>query len=274
MFFANLLIPNTHHNLGLLGSLISFFLTCPGARLLPFSLPMPNTLPSPAEQPNILPSERPAWLNARTLIPVILVLGVGIALVLLQTSKSEKAREESNRLLTSKADPETWAKLIRDYPGQPATAIALLESAAEATEKKDPRKAASLYSQFCRDYPKHPLQSAARLAQANSLAAAGDRGVAQTLYLSIITERPANPFRAGAAVGLATVQLAENRPEAARQVLNDILAENTGSAFLPDARALLEKLPPPPTSASAAPLPVTPPAPAPAPTKAPSQPAK
>jgi len=235
---------------------------------------MPNTLPSPAEQPNILPSERPAWLNARTLIPVILVLGVGIALVLLQTSKSEKAREESNRLLTSKADPETWAKLIRDYPGQPATAIALLESAAEATEKKDPRKAASLYSQFCRDYPKHPLQSAARLAQANSLAAAGDRGVAQTLYLSIITERPANPFRAGAAVGLATVQLAENRPEAARQVLNDILAENTGSAFLPDARALLEKLPPPPTSGSAAPLPVTPPAPAPAPTKAPSQPAK
>ena len=233
---------------------------------------MPDSLPTPAEQPNILPSEKPAWLNARTLIPIVLVLGSGIALVLWQTSKSEKAREASNSLLTSKAGAETWAKLIRDYPGQPATAIALLESAAEATEKKDPRKAAGLYDQFCRDYPKHPLRSAARFAQANSLAAAGDRGVTQTLYLSIITERPANPFRAGAAVGLATVQLAENRPEAARQVLNDILAENTGSAFLPDARALLEKLPPPPTSSSAAPLPVAPPAPA--PTKASSQPAK
>ncbi|NBS14918.1 MAG: hypothetical protein EBT57_08975 [Verrucomicrobia bacterium] len=237
---------------------------------------MPDSLPTPAEQPNILPSEKPAWLNAKTLLPIILVLGAGIALVLWQTSKSEKAREESNRLLSSKADAETWAKLIRDYPGQPATAIALLESAAEATEKKDPRKAAGLYDQFCRDYPKHPLRSAARFAQANSLAAAGDRGVAQTLYLSIITERPANPFRAGAAVGLANVQIAENRPEAARQVLNDILAENTGSAFLPDARALLEKLPPPPISTSAAPLSVAPSAPAPAaaPAKAPSQPAK
>jgi len=239
---------------------------------------MPNSLPTPAEQPNILPSEKPVWLNAKTLLPIVLILAAGIALVLWQTSRSEEAREESNHLLTSKADAETWAKLIRDYPGQPATAIALLESAAEATEKKDPRKAAGLYSQFCRDYPKHPLQSAARLAQANSLATAGDLGVAQTLYLSIITERPANPFRAGAAVGLATVQLAENRPEAARQVLNEILAENTGSAFLSDARALLEKLPPPPTSASAAPLPLAPPAPTPAPTKAPtkapSQPAK
>jgi thioredoxin-like negative regulator of GroEL len=234
---------------------------------------MPNTLPTPAEQPNILPAEKPAWLNARTLITLILVLGAGIALVLWQTSKSEKAREESNRLLTSKADTETWSKLIREYPGQPATAIALLESAAEATEKNDPRKAAGLYDQFSRDYPKHPLRSAARFAQANSLAAAGDRGVAQTLFLSMITERPPNPFRTGAAVGLATLQIAENRPEAARQVLNDILAENTGSAFLPDARALLEKLPPPPISASAPSLPVPPPAPAPAKSSA-SQPAK
>jgi len=236
---------------------------------------MANPLPTPAEAPNILPSEKPAWLNAKTLLPIILVLGGGIALVLWQTSKAEKAREESNRLLASKADPETWAKLIRDYPGQPATAIALLESAAEAVEKREPRKAAGLYDQFCRDYPKHPLLSAARFAQANSLAAAGDRGVAQTLYLSIITERPANPFRTGAAVGLANVQIAENRPEAARQLLNEILTENTGSAFLPDARALLDKLPPPPTSASSAPLPVAPPVAAPAPAKAsPSQPAK
>ncbi|NDC80038.1 MAG: hypothetical protein EB090_02025 [Verrucomicrobia bacterium] len=232
---------------------------------------MPNVLPTPAEQPNILPSEKPAWLNPKTLVPIILVLGAGISLVLWQTSKSEKAREESNRLLASKGGAETWAKLIRDYPGQPATAIALLESAADATEKNDPRKAAALYEQFCRDYPKHPLRSAARFAQANSLTSAGDRGVAQTLYLAIITERPPNPFRAGAAVGLATIQIAENRPEAARQVLNDILAENTGSAFLPEVRALMEKLPPPPLSASAPSLPV----PLPAPAKAPAtQPAK
>jgi len=144
---------------------------------------MPNALPTPAEEPNILPSEKPAWLSAKTLLPVILILAAGIALVLWQTSKSEKAREECNRLLASKADAETWAKLIRDYPGQPATAIALLDSAAAANDKKDPRKAAGLYEQFCRDYPKHPLRSAARFAQANSLASAGDRGIAQTLYL-------------------------------------------------------------------------------------------
>ena len=88
---------------------------------------MSNALPTPAEQPNILPSEKPAWLTPKTLISVVAVLGAGIALILWQTSKSEKAKEESNRLLATKGDPETWAKLIRDYPGQPATAIAILE---------------------------------------------------------------------------------------------------------------------------------------------------
>ena len=51
--------------------------------------------------------------------------------------------------------------------------------------------------------------------------------------------------------------------EAARQVLNDVLAENNGSAFLPEARSLLEKLPPPPSAAVPTPMPAAAPAPQP-----------
>ena len=207
---------------------------------------MSNPLTVPSEEPRILPAQLPAWLHPRTLIPLGLALVAGIALLIWQYSKAEKTRSESNLLLETKPGAETWAQLIRDYPGQPATALALLESAAAASEKKDHRLAASLYEKCVQEFPSHPLASAARFAQANQLAAAGDRAAAQTLFLRIMTIQPADAFRTGAAVGLAHVQIQENRPEAARQVLNEILAANTGSAFLQEARSLLDNLPPPP----------------------------
>jgi tetratricopeptide (TPR) repeat protein len=208
----------------------------------------PSTIP--AEEPRILSPQIPAWLNARTLLSITVVVGAAIALVLWQYAKSEKNRAESNLLLETKPGPETWTKLIRDYPGQPATALAILQSAAEASSKKDARQAAGLYEKFVREFPQHPLAGAARFAQANQLAASGDKAGAQSVYLRIMNEQPANAFRTGAAVGLARLQIQENRTEAARQVLNEILSANTGSAFIPEARALLENLPPSPTPAT------------------------
>ena len=211
------------------------------------STAMANPLTVPSEEPRVLPAQIPIWLQPKTLIPLSLALVAGIALLLWQYSKAEKTRAESNLLLETKPGAETWAQLIRDYPGQPATALALLESAADASAKKDYRQAASLYEKFTRDFPSHPLASAARLAQANQLAASGDRPLAQNLYLRIMSTQPSDPFRTAAAVGLARIQIQENRPEAARQVLNEIVSANTGSSFLPEARSLLDSLPPPPS---------------------------
>ncbi|NDB94613.1 MAG: hypothetical protein EBZ78_00360 [Verrucomicrobia bacterium] len=208
----------------------------------------PSTIP--AEEPRILSPQIPPWLNVRTLLSITVVVGAAIAVFLWQYAKSEKNRAESNLLLETKPGPETWAKLIRDYPGQPATALAILQSAAEASSKKDAKQAAGLYEKFVREFPQHPLTGAARFAQANQLAASGDKAAAQSVYLRIMNEQPANAFRTGAAVGLARLQIQENRTEAARQVLNEILSANTGSAFLPEARALLENLPPAPTPAT------------------------
>lgn len=217
---------------------------------------MAEARPIPAEEPRILPPEPPAWLSARFLIPLILALATGVGLVLWHFSQSEKSKQEAARLLATSPGPETWEKLIRDYPGQPATALALLSAAEAASSKQDHRKAASLYETFSQEFPHHPLLSAARLGQANQLALARDGAAAQSLYLKIVTERPPDAFRTAAALGLARIQIQENRPEAARQVLNDVLAENSGSGFLPEARALLEKLPPPPMSTPSLPAPV------------------
>ena len=217
---------------------------------------MPSPASVPSEEPRLLPAQIPPWLQPRSLILLTVALCAGLALLFWQFSRSEKARSDSNLLLETKPGPETWAQLIRDYPGQPATALAILESASSATSKKEFREAASLYEKFTRDFPSHPLASAARFAQANQLAASGDRAAAQTLFLRIMTSQPADAFRTGSAVGLARLQIQENRPEAARQVLNDILAAKTGSAFLPEARSLLESLPPPPNFAT--PVPPTP----------------
>ena len=220
---------------------------------------MAEVQPAPAEEPRILEAEMPAWLSAKFIVPAILVVAAIVGLVLWQVSKSEKAKTEAAKLLASGSSLEIWEKLIRESPGQPATALATLNAAEDASSKKDHRKAAGLYENFAREFPKHPLLSAARFGQANQLALAGDGAAAQSLYLRIVTERPPDAFRTGAAVGLARIQISENRPEAARQVLNDVLAENNGSAFLPEARAMLEKLPPPP-SAAAVPVPAALPA--------------
>lgn len=214
---------------------------------------MAELQPAPAEEPRILPPETPPWFSVKIVVPLILVISAAIGLVLWQVSQTEKARNQAAKLLASHSDPETWEKLIRDYPGQPATALAILNAAEDASSKKDHRKAAGLYQKFVQEFPKHPLLSAARLGQANQAALAGDGASAQSLYLRIVTERPPDAFRTAAAVGLARIQIQENRPEAARQVLNDVLAENNGSAFLPEARALLDKLPPPPSAGASTP---------------------
>ena len=222
---------------------------------------MAEVQPTPAEEPRILEAEMPAWFSAKVLVPAILAVAAGLGLVFWQVSRGEKAKTEAAKLLASGSSLEIWEKLILDYPGQPATALAILNAAEDASSKKDHRKAAGLYENFAREFPEHPLLSAARFGQANQLALAGDGAAAQSLYLKIVTERPPDAFRTAAAVGLARIQISENRPEAARQVLNDVLAENSGSAFLPEARAMLEKLPPPPSAA--APLPATAPVPQP-----------
>ena len=220
---------------------------------------MAEVQPAPAEEPRILEAETPAWLSAKVMVPVILAVAAGVGLVLWQVSKAEKAKNEAAKLLASDSTPETWEKLIREYPGQPATALAILNAAEDASSKKDHRKSAGLYQKFVQEFPKHPLLSAARLGQANQLALAVDGAAAQSLYLRIVTERPPDAFQTAAAVGLARIQIQENRPEAARQVLNDVLAQNKGSAFLPEARAMLDKLPPPPSAAAplSAPTPVS-----------------
>ncbi|NBQ64357.1 MAG: hypothetical protein EBZ83_01220 [Verrucomicrobia bacterium] len=201
----------------------------------------------PAEEPRILPSEPPGWLSAKVLVPVAMALTAGLGILLWSASKSENSKNEASRLLAEKPGPETWEKLIRDYPGQPATALAILNAAEEAASKKDHRKAAELYEVFVRQFPKHPLLSSARLGEANQLALAGNGASAQALYLRIVTERPRDPFHTAAAVGLARILIEEKRPEAARQVLKDALAENSGSAFLPDVNLLLQQLPPSPS---------------------------
>jgi predicted negative regulator of RcsB-dependent stress response len=227
-----------------------------GATILSPSF-MAELQPVPAEEPRILEAETPAWLSAKVIVPVVLAVAAGVGLVLWQVSKAEKTKNEAAKLLASDSTPETWEKLIRDYPSQPATALAILNAAEDASSKKDHRKSAELYQKFAQEFPKHPLLSAARLGQANQLALAGDGAAAQSLYLRIVTERPPDAFQTAAAVGLARIQIQENRPEAARQVLNDVLAQNNGSAFLPEARAMLDKLPPPPSTAASlsAPMP-------------------
>jgi len=219
---------------------------------------MPELQPAPAEEPRIFQEETPVWLSGKVIVPVVLAVAAGVGLVLWQVSKVEKSKNEAVQLLAVDSSPETWEKLIRDYPGQPATALAILNAAENAASKKDHRKSADFYQKFILEFPKHPLLSAARLGQANQLALAGDGAAAQSLYLRIVTERPPDAFQTAAAVGLARIQIQENRPEAARQVLNDVLGQNNGSAFLPEARAMLDKLPPTPSAAAplSAPTPV------------------
>ena len=171
---------------------------------------MAEVQPAPAEEPRILEAETPAWLSTKVIVPVILAVAAGVGLVLWQVSKAEKAKNEAAKLLASDSTPETWEKLIRDFPGQPATALAILNAAEDASSKKDHRKSAGLYQKFTQEFPKHPLLSAARLGQANQLALAGDGAAAQSLYLRIVTERPSDAFQTAAAVGLARIQIQEN----------------------------------------------------------------
>jgi hypothetical protein len=83
---------------------------------------MSDAIRNPAEEPQILPAQAPAWLKPSTIVPIVILLCAGIAVLFWQISKSEKARTESNLLLATQPGATTWATLIQKYPGQPATA--------------------------------------------------------------------------------------------------------------------------------------------------------
>jgi TolA-binding protein len=200
----------------------------------------------PESEPRFLPPEGDdLWNSIRTplLISIAAVVLIG-GYATWSFLDRQKREQEAAALHASGTTAEIRRQVVERFPGSSRAAVALLDLAGEARNAADFAGAMDYYSRFVTDFPKHPARPGAELAVASCLEAQGKKEEALAAYERLIQARPAHPYAGAAALGAARIHKDLGRTSAARQVLNDFISQNTRSAFLDEARALLNQLPP------------------------------
>ena len=198
---------------------------------------------SSIDQPNIFHGEedlfekfgRPALMAGAVLILALTVL------VYWWQQKSSRESAALEKFFAAKTAEEYQAVLSK-YPGTPACALSLVELAKADAEKQNYSAAISNYNRFLKEFPQHPAAPAVEYARALCHDSSGSKPEAKAAYETIFNARPLHPFAGAAAVALARIYQAENNNAAARQVLADLLARDTTSSRLDEARGLLREL--------------------------------
>ncbi len=205
---------------------------------------MANPNNSPFDEPRLIDSsddvfKRYGYPALAGAILLLLVLSGG-AYKWQQTMACEAAAQD--KFSTAKSEDD-YRSLIRQYPHTAAAALSLVEMAKTERENKNYGAAADLYGRFLKEHKGHPISPAVEYARAACLEGAGSKSDAKAAYEALFNAKPEHPYAGAAAVALARIYQADKNIVAARQVLTDLLARNTASSSLGEARELLRELP-------------------------------
>jgi tetratricopeptide (TPR) repeat protein len=182
---------------------------------------------------------------------VLLVVGVIVAFVLYRQSEQEVAASEAlssvsaSRLTgadSSAATAQAYLKVASEYPSTQAGARALLLAAGSLfTEAKYPEAKAE-FEKFRREHGDSPFLGEALLGIAACLDAQGNAREAMTAYRDLITRRPTDYVLPQARFALARLCEAQNEPEQARNLYEEVERSDPYSSLAAEAGMRLEDL--------------------------------
>jgi tetratricopeptide (TPR) repeat protein len=191
-------------------------------------------------------NKKPALWGAGTVV----VVGLIVALVLYRRNETDVAASEALSNVTlpgagsaSRADAvNAFLKVTATYPNSRAGARALLLAAAGLfTEGKYP-EAKAQFERFTREYASSPFRGEALLGIASCLNAQGNTADAVAAYKDLIDRRLSEYMLPQARFALACLYEAQNKPELARNLFEEIERSNPYGSFGSEAGMRLEEL--------------------------------
>ena len=155
-----------------------------------------------------------------------------------------------------------YLKVAGNYPGSSAGARALLMAAGNLFTENRFSEGQAQFEKFTREYHDSPFMGEALLGVAACLDADGKRDAAITAYKNLIDRHPSDIVVPQAKFALARLYDAQNKPELAKDLLQDIERANPFSSLGNEAGMRLEELiakypqlaPPPPAIPTNAPM--------------------
>ena len=205
------------------------------------------------------------WIQHRKLIIRLVVLAfLGVAIWGGYEFMQYRKRVGSEEALAKAESPEDFRKVIAEWGGTPAAAIAHLRLAEELRQQNKPEEAAKAIGYFLQDYPLHPLRTAGFYAQAASLETAGKLDEALAAYKQMASSHGTSAFAPIAFIGQARVLTAQGKLDDARRALETVQQQFPTSPFLDEANVWLDQIKNPAgwkTGGTPRPTPPTPPTP-------------
>jgi predicted negative regulator of RcsB-dependent stress response len=201
----------------------------------------------------------------------VLVVGVIVAFFLYRQSAEEMAASEAlSKVSVSQmtgagggSTADAYLKVAAEHPKSSAGARALLLAAGSLYGEGKYDEAKTQFDRFKREYASSPFIGQALLGVAACLDAKGNAREAMAAYQDVIARRPGDYVVSQARFSLARLHVAQNEPEKARILLEEVERSDPYSSLGSEAGMRLEELKQkyPKLFAPAAPLPTAPAAP-------------
>jgi tetratricopeptide (TPR) repeat protein len=191
-------------------------------------------------------NKKPAFWGAGAVV----LVGLVVALVLYRRSEAEVAASEalSNVALAgatggSRGDStDAYLKVAATYPNSGAGARALLLAASSLFAEGKYPAASAQFERFNREYTSSPFRGEALLGIAACLNAQGKTSEAAAAYKDLIDRRLGEQVVPQARFTLACLYEAQNKPELARNMFEEVERSNPSGSLGSEAGMRLEEL--------------------------------
>jgi len=177
------------------------------------------------------------------------MIGVGVlaAAVVILISRGLSQRQankmaQAEEMLATAQSPQQLERIIDEYGSTSAAPVALLDLAKTHFNDGDYFEARARYEQFLKDYKHHDLRPLADFGLASCTAADGDFNGAAELFAAFVEAHDGHFLQPLATLTLARSLKQANRPDEARILLEDFLAEKAESQWAGQATTLLEEV--------------------------------
>ncbi len=192
-----------------------------------------------AEVPELLTLVRAYGRPAALVLLLALAVAGGSAMV--RQRRHAAAVDAALRFGQAETIEELQA-VAEEFPETPSGPLALLAHAARLLEEDRPEEAADRVDLFLRRYPDHAMRPGARMLRAacDEAKEAWDR--ARAAYEDVLDDASAAYLHAEARLGLGRALEGAGRLREARDLYEDFLAAEPGSAWAPDFETALRSV--------------------------------
>ena len=177
----------------------------------------------------------------RIIIGILIVVVASAGVSFYRKRAHDKLAEATELLFNAQRNDDLQA-VLDDYPSSPSAPLAMLKLARSRYDAGEYDTALALYDGLEAEHPDHPFAQAARVGRAHCMEGRNQIDEAITLFQAFETDNPGHFLTPQATLGRARCLETLGRIAEAKIVVEDFIAANADSGWLPIAEERLQRL--------------------------------